>query len=298
VDVSEGSNEAKHLVITFSLTILDQVIQTHALIDCKATGIALIDQDFSRHHKVPLQELKENRQVQVIDGRTIESGDITHLAKVDMGIKDRKEQIPMFTTKLEHYPIVMGIPWLMIHDVADQFASNTVTIGSLHCTTHCQDNPIKVQGVSEEPPEPVYEGKNLWTADILKVKPFLGNIVMLNGASFFRKVTLGKFTIFKASLYDINKAIEAKDLKEKPLEEIIPKQYHEFLPLFSKVLADRLPPHQPNIDHEVRLRQGETPSWGPLSKMSREKLLVVKECLEDNMTTGFIQQSSSPYAAL
>jgi hypothetical protein len=111
---------------------------------------------------------------------------------------------------------------------------------------------------------------------------------MLNGASFFRIVKRGKLTIFKASLYDINKAIEAKDLKETPLEEVIPKQYHEFLPLFSKVLANRLPPHRPNIDHEVPLREGETPSWGPLYTMSREELVVMKEWLEDNMTKGFI----------
>jgi hypothetical protein len=75
---------------------------------------------------------------------------------------------------------------------------------------------------------------------------------MLNGASFFRTVKKGRLTVFKASLHDINKAIEANDLKEHPLEEIIPKQYHEFLPLFNKVLADRLPPHRPGIDHEVR----------------------------------------------
>jgi hypothetical protein len=120
---------------------------------------------------------------------------------------------------------------------------------------------------------------------------------MLNGASFFRTVKQGKLTIFRASLYDINKAIEAKDLKEKPLQEVIPEQYHEFLPLFSKVLADRLPPHRRNIDPEVRLNEGETPSWGPLYKMSREELVVMKEWLEDNMTKGFIRQSSSPYAA-
>jgi len=47
---------------------------------------------------------------------------------------------------------------------------------------------------------------------------------------FFRAIKKGKPTLFKASLYDINKAIEAKDLKERPLEEIVPEQYHEFLP--------------------------------------------------------------------
>jgi len=51
--------EGKHLVITCSLTIHDQVIQTHALIDCGATGIAFMDQDFARHHEIPLKELKE-----------------------------------------------------------------------------------------------------------------------------------------------------------------------------------------------------------------------------------------------
>jgi hypothetical protein len=66
---------------------------------------------------------------------------------------------------------------------------------------------------------------------------------MMNGASFFRTVKKGRLTVLQASLYDINKPIEAKDLKERPLEEIVPEQYHEFLPLFNKVLADRLPPH-------------------------------------------------------
>jgi hypothetical protein len=51
--------EGKHLVIMCSLIIGDQEVQTHALIDCGATGIAFMDQDFARHHNIPLQELKE-----------------------------------------------------------------------------------------------------------------------------------------------------------------------------------------------------------------------------------------------
>lgn len=47
--------------------------------------------------------------------------------------------------------------------------------------------------------------------------------------------------------------MEAKDLMEWPLEEVVPKQYHELLPLLNKVLADWLPPYRPGIDCEVRL---------------------------------------------
>jgi hypothetical protein len=67
--------------------------------------------------------------------------------------------------------------------------------------------------------------------------------------------------------------------------------------LFSKVLADRLPPHPPGIDHEVRLKEGKTATLGPLYSMSRTELVVLKEWLEENMSKGFIRQSSSPFAA-
>jgi len=136
--------EGRHLVITCSLTVRDQVIQTHALIDCGATGIAFMDQDFARHHEVPLKELKERRLVEVIDGRTIESGDITHLAEVGMNIHDHKERIPMFVTKLGHYPIRLGIQCLRLYDVAVRFASNTITCGSQYFVHHCQDAPVTV----------------------------------------------------------------------------------------------------------------------------------------------------------
>jgi len=118
VEVLEGSMEGKHLVITCTLTVNNQEIPTHALIDCGATGIAFMDQDFARHHQIPIQELKEKKQVEVIDGRPIESGDITHIAKVGMKVQGHGEQLLMFGTKLGHYPIVFGISWLRLYDVA------------------------------------------------------------------------------------------------------------------------------------------------------------------------------------
>ena len=134
-----------------------------------------------------------------------------------------------------------------------------------------------MQEVSEEPPEPVYTPGGIFEPQIRPQQSFRGNIVMLNGSSFFREVEKGKLKVSKASLYDVNIAIEANDLKERPLEEIVPKRYHEFLPLFNNVLADCLPPHQPGIDDEVRLKEGETPTWGPLYSMSRAELVALKE---------------------
>ena len=102
--------EGKHFVITCTLTVNNQEIPTHPLIDGGATGIAFMDQGFARHHQIPREESKEKQHVEVIDGRLIESGDITHIAKVGMMIQHHKEQLPVIVTKLGHYQIVLGIP--------------------------------------------------------------------------------------------------------------------------------------------------------------------------------------------
>ena len=102
--------EGKHLVILCNLFFGDKTIATHALIDCGATGVSFVDENFACHHQLPLTALKYPRAIEVIDGRPISSGDITHTANVTLSIREHQEQLPMFVTKLGHYPIVLGIP--------------------------------------------------------------------------------------------------------------------------------------------------------------------------------------------
>jgi len=54
----------------------------------------------------------------------------------------------MFVTKLSHYPVVLGIPWLELHDVAIRFSSRTLTFGSQYCTSHCNRAPTVVHAHS------------------------------------------------------------------------------------------------------------------------------------------------------
>jgi predicted aspartyl protease len=145
--------DGKHLVVTCTLSLNGKEIPNHALIDCGATGYAFIDQDFAHRHELPLRPLKTPRALEVIDGRKISSGDITRLAEAHLSIHEHREKLPIFVTKLGHYPIVLGIPWLKQHDVAICFASNLVTFGSQYCLAYCNDRAVTVRGTSEEPPE-------------------------------------------------------------------------------------------------------------------------------------------------
>jgi hypothetical protein len=61
VEVLEGLMEGKYLVTTCTLTVNNQEMPTHALTVCRATGIALMDQDFACHHHIPFQELEKRK---------------------------------------------------------------------------------------------------------------------------------------------------------------------------------------------------------------------------------------------
>jgi len=86
MEVFAGSMEGKLQVIICTLTANNQHISTHALSYCAATGIACIDEDFIHHHKIPSEALIDQWQVDVINGRPIDSGDITPHAKIGIEI--------------------------------------------------------------------------------------------------------------------------------------------------------------------------------------------------------------------
>jgi len=161
------------------------MVLTHAQIDCGATGIASIHQEFASHPQIPLQELKHKWQLEDIDRRPIESGDITHLGKVSMTVQDHQEQIPMSLTELRHCCVVLGILWLDLHDVKVEFSLNTVSFGSQFRTTNRHYSTVTVQASIEDVLELVYTGKQGdFEQNVQPSRPLEGNIlVMLSSAS-------------------------------------------------------------------------------------------------------------------
>ena len=77
---------------------------------------------------------------------------------------------------------------------------------------------------------------------------------------------------------------------------MLPSEYHEFLDIFSKKEADKLP-ERSSYDHKIPLMDGKEPTYGPLYGMSRDELLVLQKYLTENLKKGFIQSSSSPAAS-
>ena len=71
----------------------------------------------------------------VIDGRPIASGDVTHMVKIFVKMKHHGEELPAFLTTLGHITLVLGIPWMRDHDVKLDFADNYLEFTADKCHT-------------------------------------------------------------------------------------------------------------------------------------------------------------------
>lgn len=107
--------------------------------------------------------------------------------------------------------------------------------------------------------------------------------------------------VFSITLADIEKALKPKTYSDPRVK--LPPQYHEFLSIFDREAASKLPPLRgQGVDHNIELvtdKNGNTPTvpHGPLYSMSRDELLVLRKTLLDLLDKGFIRVSSSPAAA-
>ena len=81
--------------------------------------------------------------------------------------------------------------------------------------------------------------------------------------------------------------ISKEDLEKIPLE------YKEFAPVFSKALADRLPPHRPGFDCYIKVIPGRVLPVAKLRPTTIEEDRCTKEFLDENLAKGFIVPSKS-----
>src|ERR1041385_8044209 len=155
----EDNMDGNHLVLKCTVAS-DADIRTFSMLDCGATGYAFMDHDFASRHNFPKYQLRTPRDLDVVDGRPIESGQITHVTKTTMMINGHSEVIFMFLTKLGQYSIILGMLWLRRHDPWVRFASNQVTFNSDHCLKNCMAGPVTVSGISSESPVPEFTGQD------------------------------------------------------------------------------------------------------------------------------------------
>jgi len=105
------------------------------------------------------------------------------------------------------------------------------------------------------------------------------------------------FHNFELCLHSSDIQTNSAKLAEAPDLSNISSEYHEFTDIFSKTKAEVLASHH-SYDLKINLEEGAQPLVGPIYSLLASEQEVLKEFIEENLNTGFIQPTSSLHGTL
>ena len=114
------------------------------------------------------------------------------------------------------------------------------------------------------------------------------HISLINAAAYVRACKLEGSLQFQLQLRpkDSVKA-RSSTMSSPPDLSSVPKDYHDYTDVFSKVNASTLPPHH-DYDLKIELEEGTTPPLGTIYSLSPVELTALRTFIDENLTTGFI----------
>lgn len=149
--MEESSRDGQHLVISCTFLLNNASVRIFPLVDTGATNYPFLDYEFATLHSIATPPQVTHRSIEVIDGRHIDSGDVSHRNCLGLHINAREETHLASNTKPRYSALVLGIPWLQAHNVSISFAHNTSTFDSAYFHDHClptRTTPTMATGIS------------------------------------------------------------------------------------------------------------------------------------------------------
>ncbi|KAJ2927416.1 hypothetical protein H1R20_g9679, partial [Candolleomyces eurysporus] len=215
-----------------------------------------IDQSFVALHRLPLTQLKKPLKVFNVDGTPNKEGRITHFTRLKLTVNGKKKRTAFLVTRLGKEDVILGLPWLK------------------------RENPI----IDWK------EGTLEWKQDRqedLKPQEIIADLKTETKPLWIRAKTTTSQTLAQ-------KHEEVK--KEVPLEEQIPKEYHDYLKVFDKEAAARFPDPRP-WDHAIDLKPDFIPRRGKIYSLSPREEKELEKFLKENLAKKYIRPSNSPQAS-
>ena len=107
------------------------------LLDSRATGV-FIDRKIAAKYSFRLQKLERPLMVKNVDGTYNSRGAITHQVEVNMYYKNYVERIKIDMCNLEKTDIILGMPWLQMHNPEINWETEKVKM--MRCSLLCRRN--------------------------------------------------------------------------------------------------------------------------------------------------------------
>jgi hypothetical protein len=184
--------------------------KTHALVDSGATGY-FIDKEFIKKHGLKTKRLLFPITVRNVDDTENIAVRIREKVEVNFTILERRMKAVFYITTLGKQAIILGLPWVECADPDISWRNRT-----LHWRNHLDEVDAGMVCPSHEP---------TYNLTISYIKGVATEETQLQWV---------KSRMNKTSLFAYNKEKdETAAMQKKTLEELVPKEFHEYLSVFS-----------------------------------------------------------------
>ena len=253
------------------------------LIDSGCLAYGTVSQRFARKWRLERIPITPRPLTELMSTTTNAISEVAYM-DIDLDGHQQRRIFLYVIPNQKDYDIVLGHPWMISQNVILTPKRAELKIGVSDVTLWSENQNVRARVPHERFPQVNCASVSAPAFGYLLRKSRRDNSVK----------------IFSASIADIDKMLKPKVLIDP--REKLPAEYHDYLDVFSRTLAERLPPPRPGIDHKITLEKtpdGKDPEvpWGPLYNMSRGELLVLRKTLTELLDKNFIRASSSPAAA-
>ena len=122
---------------------------TTALVDSGASE-NFIDKAYAEASRIPMQQKATPRRVLTVDGSGVSGGPVTHDAQVHLKINHHEEDVRLHCITIGNAPVILGLPWLKLHDPVIRWKNHTVKFHLDHCAEKCLASSPRASTVPEE----------------------------------------------------------------------------------------------------------------------------------------------------
>lgn len=136
-------NRAQLMVWKVSLEQGTRTTPTYAMTDSGAEGVCFVDKNWATSKGFKLELMKKPMPLLNFNGEQDKSATVTHFVVANLKLHDHLDKNAfLFATNLSHYPIILGLPWLKLHDPELKFGKETMLFNSEYCQQNC-NTPLR-----------------------------------------------------------------------------------------------------------------------------------------------------------
>jgi hypothetical protein len=266
------------------------VIVEEGFLDSGAGG-KFIDQNYAKAKGLETEPLIRPIKVYNVDGTLNKRGTIRRYVdlKIEVHGWTRKERL--LVTGLGKQKIILGFPWLRERNPIIDWKKGTLDWRQPKQDKVSPEKETRIRTttmISEEEDEEEYLNSTQNPLDNGELALLVSSITGEKDNDIWINAKMSTATEIQAELNS-----QKKDL---PLEEQVPKEFHEFLDIFSEEKAARFPEPRP-WDHKIELKDTFVPKSFKTYNLTPEEQIELDKFLKENLEKGYIRPSQSPMAS-